>query len=147
MSFSIEHRVGIKSELNYIYECLTTTTGLAGWWTSDTQGNGDDGSILEFRFNDTCLKFIVSKNSPLKAVEWTYQEGGHPEWEGTKISFQLVEDQGQVFVRFAHSGWKKVTDFMAHCSTKWAVFLLSLKDFIEKGKGSPFPNDVQIDHC
>ena len=35
---------------------------------------------------------------------------------------------------------------MAHCSCKWAVFLLSLKDALETGKGRPFPDDIHIDH-
>jgi hypothetical protein len=33
---------------------------------------------------------------------------------------------------------------MYHCSTKWAVFLLSLKQLVETGTGSPEPNDVKI---
>jgi hypothetical protein len=34
--------------------------------------------------------------------------------------------------------------FMHHCTTKWATSLLSLKAFIETGKGRPAPNDVQV---
>jgi hypothetical protein len=30
------------------------------------------------------------------------------------------------------------------CTTKWGVFLVSLKSVVETGKGSPDPNDVQI---
>ncbi len=33
---------------------------------------------------------------------------------------------------------------MHHCSTKWAMFLMSLKAFVETGRGAPFPNDVHI---
>jgi hypothetical protein len=35
---------------------------------------------------------------------------------------------------------------MHHCSTKWAVFLISLKSPVETGKGSPDPHDVKIDN-
>jgi hypothetical protein len=28
---------------------------------------------------------------------------------------------------------------------KWATFMLSLRDYLETGKGRPFPNDIQID--
>jgi hypothetical protein len=34
---------------------------------------------------------------------------------------------------------------MHHCSTKWAIFLMSLKAFVETGKGAPSPDDVKID--
>jgi hypothetical protein len=67
-------------------------------------------------------------------------------WMGTEILFQLLSDGEQTFVRFTHSNWKELTDFLAHCSTKWAVFLLSLKDEAEVGQGKPFPDDIQIDH-
>ena len=40
--------------------------------------------------------------------------------------------------------WKEAGEFMAHCSTKWAIFLMSLKSLVETGKGAPYPNDVQI---
>jgi hypothetical protein len=29
---------------------------------------------------------------------------------------------------------------------KWAVFLLSLRDYIETGKGKPSPHDLKIDN-
>ena len=45
---------------------------------------------------------------------------------------------------FRHAGWKAPVEFMHHCSTKWAVFLLSLKALVETGKGRPFPDDVKV---
>jgi hypothetical protein len=33
---------------------------------------------------------------------------------------------------------------MHYCSTKWAVFLLSLKTLCEKGVGQPYPKDIDI---
>jgi hypothetical protein len=33
---------------------------------------------------------------------------------------------------------------MHHCSTKWATFLLSLKQLLETGKGRPAPDEVKI---
>jgi hypothetical protein len=33
---------------------------------------------------------------------------------------------------------------MYHCSTKWAIFLMSLKSLGEDGKGQPSPTDVRI---
>jgi hypothetical protein len=31
------------------------------------------------------------------------------------------------------------------CSTKWAVFLLSLKSLLETEKGAPAPNEIKLD--
>jgi hypothetical protein len=33
---------------------------------------------------------------------------------------------------------------MHHCSTKWAIYLMSLKSLVETGKGTPNPNDPHI---
>lgn len=34
-------------------------------------------------------------------------------------------------------------DFL-YFSTRWTCYLLSLRDFIETGRGGPYPNDVKI---
>jgi hypothetical protein len=52
--------------------------------------------------------------------------------------------RAQTFVLFSHEGWREPNEFMHHCSTKWATFLLSLKDLVENGKGSPEPRDTKI---
>ena len=144
--FAINHRVGIKASPERIYEVLTTDDGLATWWTNDISGAGGIGSIIEFRFNGGGPDFKVTELVPNKTVRWMHS-GSMPEsWMGTEILFQLQEDEEQTFVRFTHSNWKESSDFMAHCSTKWAVFLISLKDAVETNKGKPFPNDMQIDH-
>src|SRR5919112_3124473 len=48
----ILHRVGVKTATpEKVYDALTTVEGLAGWWTDDTKGRGDDvGGVLQFRF-------------------------------------------------------------------------------------------------
>jgi hypothetical protein len=45
---------------------------------------------------------------------------------------------------FAHRGWREQVPFMHHCSTKWAIFLMSLKSLVETGTGAPDPVDVKI---
>lgn len=142
----INHRVGIKSSAEEIYDALTTNSGLRKWWTADVSGSGEIGSIFEFRFNGGGPDFMVSELIPNKIVRWKHSGTAPDEWAGTEILFRLENGDNQTIVRFIHSGWKESSDFMAHCSTKWAVFMLSLKDALETGKGKPFPDDTQIDH-
>ena len=142
----INHQVGIKASSEKIYELLTTNIGLSKWWTNDTSGAGEIGSTIQFRFNGGGPDFSVTKLVPNKLVGWKHS-GSMPEpWMDTEILFKLTAAEDQTYVRFTHSNWKEPSDFMAHCSTKWAVFLLSLKDAAETGTGKPFPNDMQIDH-
>ena len=62
------------------------------------------------------------------------------------MNFRLTQDGDYTIVLFEHQGWREPVEFMYHCSTKWGVFLLSLKSLIESGKGAPAPRDVKIDN-
>jgi uncharacterized protein YndB with AHSA1/START domain len=145
-TYEIYHEVGIKAAPEAIYQALTDPKKLAQWWTSDTRGESEVGSHLEFWFGELCQKFEVVTLKPNELVRWKGAKGGIDEWVGTEISFALESDEGQCWVRFIHSGWKDNKGILAHCSTKWAVFMLSLKDLLEKGKGHPVPNDWEVNH-
>lgn len=83
---------------------------------------------------------------PNSLVKWKHTGNVPEDWAGTEILFELRKEENEVIVRFRHLNWKEASDFMAHCSTKWAVFMLSLKDSIETVKGKSFPNDIHINH-
>ncbi len=142
----IIHRIGIACSPKEVFKALTTDDGLSRWWTTDTSGAGGVGAIIRFRFNGTGPDFEVIEQQQDTLVRWKHSGEMPGPWVGTKISFQLSKDEKQTYVLFIHSGWKEQTDFMGHCSTKWAIFLISLKEALETGTGKPFPNDIQIDH-
>jgi hypothetical protein len=77
-------------------------------------------------------------------VRWQVLEGPE-EWVGTEIVFDLKQDGEWTMIDFEHRGWKEPVEFMRHCSTKWAVFLLSLKSLLETGKGAAAPHDLKIE--
>jgi uncharacterized protein YndB with AHSA1/START domain len=144
----ILHRVGIKSSIDQVYEALTTCEGLAGWWTVNTQGESKVGGVLQFRFSADGREIggfdmKVLELHPASRVLWEVV-GGPAEWIGTKISFELKQENDYSIVLFKHQGWKEPVEFMHHCSTKWAIFLMSLKSLVETGKGAPSPDDVRI---
>ncbi|MCF2489323.1 SRPBCC domain-containing protein [Dyadobacter sp. CY347] len=143
----ILHRVGIRSQsMQPVYHALTTQAGLAGWWTSNTQGEGDQvGNIIEFRFGAGGFDMKVAALEEPNTVLWELADGP-PEWMGTTISFELRQEDQYVILIFKHANWKEPVEFMHHCSTKWAVFLLSLKSLIEEGEGKPDPRDIKIDN-
>jgi len=144
--FQIIHRIGIKASVEEVYTALTTDSGLSTWWTTDTSGAGDVGSIIEFRFGGDGPDFQVMELQPNSLVRWRHHGEMPKAWMGTEINFQLSTIGDQTYVLFTHSNWRDASEFMGHCSTKWAVFLLSLKDALETGKGRPFPDDVHINH-
>lgn len=141
----ILHRVGIKSSPEETYKALCTREGLAGWWTPDTQGQSEVGGVLRFRFGAGGFDMKVMELQPGKRVVWTVVAGPE-EWVGTKVRWDLKAEGAYTIVLFKHEGWREPVEFMHHCSTKWAVFLLSLKQLLETGHGAPDPDDVKIDN-
>ncbi len=141
---TIYHQVGIKAPLSAVYAAIATPDGISGWWTR-TSGDPEPGGDLDFYFDDISVMVKVTANEPDKYIEWTVG-GKQGEWLDTRICFQLVARDGQVMVNFQHAGWREATEMFAHCNTKWAVFLLSLKDYLETGTGKPYPHDKHINH-
>ena len=141
---TIHHQVGIKASLHEVYQAIATPDGVTGWWTR-TRGNPQPGGLLEFDFDTTSVRAKVTANTPDRNIEWTVG-GEQGEWLDTRIRFELEPLDDQVMVNFQHAGWREATDMLAHCSTKWAVFLLSLKDYLETGTGRPYPHDIPINH-
>lgn len=135
----ILHRVGIRSKPDQVFEAINTIQGLAHWWTIETSGNTGLGKIVDFGFT----KMKVTKSVKNKLLEWKCMEGPK-EWLDTSVTFKLVYKEKQTFVLFSHAGWKSPVEFMYHCSTKWATFLLSLRNWVERGEGHPAPYDVKI---
>jgi uncharacterized protein YndB with AHSA1/START domain len=140
----ILHRVGITAPQDAVYRALTTPEGLAAWWTDDTRGDGDPGGVLKFRFGEAGgFDIKVLDAQPSERVLWEVIDGPE-EWIGTRISFSLRTDGDFTIILFAHEGWREPVEFMHHCSTKWATFLMSLKKLVETGTGEPAPDDVRI---
>lgn len=144
----ILHRVGVKAPLKDVYQALATRDGVAGWWTEKTTGESKVGGELVFRFGaagEHGFRMQVTDLAPGKRVQWQVVDGP-PEWLGTRITFDLKQEGDYAIVLFSHQGWPAPVEFMHHCSTKWAIFLMSLKALVETGSGRPEPHDTKIDN-
>jgi uncharacterized protein YndB with AHSA1/START domain len=144
----ILHRIGVQASLDEVYKALATRDGLAAWWTRSTQGESRVGGVLKFRFSAGGAEIggfdmKVLELQPAKRVLWHVIQGPE-DWIGTKIGFDLKQAGGHAIVLFKHEGWKEAVEFMHHCSTKWAIYLMSLKSLVETGTGAPNPNDTHI---
>jgi uncharacterized protein YndB with AHSA1/START domain len=136
----IRHEVGIKVAPAALYRALTDAKQLALWWIPDTRGVSEPGGALEFWLGEHCQEMQVTALEPDRMVRWRATDRGMPDWAGTEIEFALAPGDDRTVVTFRHAGWREITGTFGHCSMSWAVFLLSLKELAEKGKGLPFPN-------
>lgn len=145
----IMHRIGIRAPVARVYEAVATVEGIAGWWTRNTTATEDVGGRVNVRFLLENGKEIGRMDFEMtrldREVRWRI-EAGPPEWIGTDVTFQLAVDGDMTILLFGHRNWKEPVEFMAHCSMKWAVFLLSLRDLLETGTGKPAPEDVKVDN-
>jgi uncharacterized protein YndB with AHSA1/START domain len=139
----ILHKILIKAPKSEVYRALSTVEGLAGWWTKTTGGESAPGKTLEFRFNQHVVQMRVEALESGNRVVWRCL-AATPEWLDTELSFELSEEAGRTTLLFGHRAWKEPTPFLAHCSMKWATFLLSLRDYVESGAGQPFPLDIAV---
>jgi uncharacterized protein YndB with AHSA1/START domain len=125
-----------------VFAALTTLEGLAGWWTPLV--SGDDGSLGQVTFGfaglDETIVMRVDEAAEPKFVAWTCLEhSGHPEWEGTRIIFELYDDEHETsLLRFRHEGLIPRLDCYLVCESGWDRFLASIAGYVETGQGRPF---------
>ena len=140
---AIRHRVGIQAPASEVLPTLTTLDGLATWWTPDVEGDPGAGGELRFFFggpDPRVVMAVVETGGP--RVVWRCT-GGPDEWVDGIVTFEVEAADEETVLKFTQT-WREPVDFMSHCSTKWAYFLLGLKASLEGGKATPFPGDLKI---
>ncbi len=148
---NIIHRIGIRSSAEQVYKALSTIKGLSHWWTEETEGYEKVGGKITFTFRSETedvkgqMVMEVQELNPQKNIRWRCISGPD-EWIDTEITFDLSQQDDQTIIIFGHRNWREQIEFTAHCSMKWAVFLLSLREYVETGKGKPSPRDLKIDN-
>jgi hypothetical protein len=124
-----------------VFDALTTIEGLRGWWSCTASGSAAKGDIIKYGF---CAMQVIAAE-PSKLVHWRCI-GGPDEWLNTEVIFRLDWKEDQTFVVFKHANWKEPVEFMHHCSTKWATFLLrpaGLAGEVERTPNSARPQDCR----
>jgi uncharacterized protein YndB with AHSA1/START domain len=146
----IIHRIGIQAPAAEVYRGVASVDGVAGWWTRETTGESKVGGVMTVRFrNDDVeigrIDLEVLTLDPDREVRWRVK-AGPPEWIGTDVTFSLAQEGAYTVLLFGHRNWREAVEFTAHCSMKWATFLLSLRQLVETGEGRPAPEDLKIDN-
>lgn len=134
----ILHQLSIRATPAQIYHAITDRKGLSHWWTRNVNAEPLVNSIAEFIFDhgNITYRMKIVKLIPGRSVVW-HCISGHPEWEDTQISFDLEPSREGTLLHFAHRGWKRTTGIYAKCNFDWAKYLVSLRNYLEKGKGFP----------
>jgi uncharacterized protein YndB with AHSA1/START domain len=135
----IRHRVGVHAPIEDVYAAMVTSKGVARWWTEDVEED-DDGKIAVLFGGPRAATWQLDEQTPPTHVVWRFVQGP-AEWLGTTATFDLRRHGDETVLLFTHAGWAEPVEFLHHCSTRWAYFLMSLKRGLEGGEATPWPHD------
>lgn len=142
----IHQLVGVKASPAKVFAAVATAKGVSGWWSKTVKGEVAQGKTFDVVFDTAKIRLKVTVLKKEKKVVWKPVKDDYG-MERTTISFEITKKGNETILKMAHTGFKGKPDFFfSFMSMKWATFMLSLKDYIEKGKGRPFPRDVYIMH-
>lgn len=132
-------------------QAFKATNNVRGWWSECIQGTTDKiNSIFSHRDEYLYVTFKITQMSMNKIV-WDvvkshnnmFMDNLH-EWDNTRIVFEISENAKKTQIKFTHEGLTPKIECHEVCSNAWNRFItISLKNFIETGKGDPISNDYE----
>lgn len=142
----ILHLIKIRAAEDKVYRAVTTPEGIRNWWTHDAVLDPKVGGTGEFGFYDhrMVIKIKVAELNPPARVTWDVVSSTGGAFDGTTVSFDLKSEEGITSLSFAHRGFKAGVNNIASATTRWGFYLLSLKRYLETGKGTPNPEDTEL---
>ena len=134
------------------YAALASITGLRGWWTEECDGVADCGGTIHFRFGNVYKDMRVERAEPGRELSWLCTRAcidvpslsRKDEWVGTRMVFRLSDaGPGRTRLDFTHIGLVPSFECYDMCTKGWQLFLGSLQQYLETGKGMPHPAQAQ----
>jgi uncharacterized protein YndB with AHSA1/START domain len=136
----------MKASPEDIFACLVTPERLTAWWASSAESDPVIDGFIRVGFAGlTTLEFIIRSIDPPRLLSLRCH--GEPEnWKGCELTFDIEPADQQTYVRLTQTKEPASDEEFLFFNTKWPLYLVSLKDLLETGKGRPFPDDIRIDH-
>jgi uncharacterized protein YndB with AHSA1/START domain len=133
----ILHEVTIAAAPETVYKAITEQEGLTSWWAAQAVVQPQVGSVAECGFSGGfAIRMELTNLEPGRKVYWTVKDGV-PDWIGTHVTYDLTPVDSSTRVRFGQRDFASAEGSLASASLNWAWYLISLKDYIETGKGRP----------
>jgi hypothetical protein len=136
--YTIQARFETGSTPAEMMRWLTTTEGIAGWWSDTVTGSaGSEGDLFHVSFPTTDVVFdlVVAELSD-EIVQWDVPESP-PWWKGTSIRFQVEPSDSGSSLLFTHGGFEPDDPIIAVITPAWVGFLDNLIDVARTGRANP----------
>ncbi|WP_281556188.1 SRPBCC domain-containing protein [Thalassomonas sp. RHCl1] len=140
----VKHQVGIDGTIEQVFSTLTTNEGFAGWWASSATISPEIGGKIALTFDNLTTLYFEYQDILENEKVAILCTGGTGAWQDSELLFELVQASDQVYLTLTHTNEASSEDEFLYFSTKWTCYLLSLRDFVETGRGRPYPNDIKI---
>jgi hypothetical protein len=114
------------------------------WWSGEIKGStGNLNDEFTYRYKELHLsKQRIVEMIPDQKVVWLVTESSinyaedKKEWTGTKISFEISEQDNKTQLRFTHLGLDPDIECFDSCSNSWSQLIQQgLRSLITTGKG------------
>jgi uncharacterized protein YndB with AHSA1/START domain len=142
MAAQIALAVCVNAPPDHITEALSTTDGLASFWTTDSHAEPHAGSVARFGFGGPELQLRIDQLDPGRRIAWTCLSDfpmppGH--WAGTTVTWDLTPSGNGAEVQLQHGNWAaNITQAdLAATAYTWAQVLAALKGYAETSTPQP----------
>lgn len=139
----IMHSLKIHALAEKVFQAVSTADGVRNWWTRDAVLDSKPGGTGEFGFfgrRFVAKVKIVELSSPTR-MTWQVTNAA---WPADTIEFDLNPEDRHTRLVFAHRGFAQTDQRYASATTRWGFYLLSLKQHLETGHGTPNPDDSDL---
>ena len=132
------HVIRIKAPKDRVFDALSTTDGLKGWYTPHVDGEVAPGKTMTLRFTGRePFRWKIVELQPGVRAEWECVEGPGAA-RGTSVAFKLSDaSEGRTEIACEHNGLDEGHDAFNSCNTRWGILLGRLRDFAETSNPHP----------
>jgi uncharacterized protein YndB with AHSA1/START domain len=140
---TILHLVNVAATRETVFKALTSTDGLAAWWTTKVSGDAGVGGLIDFTFaGDFNPDMRVAEIEPPSLVSWRCV-GGVEQWADNGFRFELMARNGATTLRFRQDYAAELSDDdYATYNYNWGYYIDSLRLYCETGTGKPYGANV-----
>ena len=121
-----------------VFEAVSTPAGFDAWWTGRARGTARTGEPWELWFPpkyDWRAQVVACEPGVRFELEMTRSD---PDWDGTRVGFELAPRGAATQLRFHHRGWPAPNEHFRVSGYCWAMYLRLLRRHVETGETIPY---------
>ena len=131
-------------------EAFNAINNVRGWWSEEIEGSTSKlNDEFNYHYEDVHRsKMKIIEFIPNKKVVWLVLDNhfsfmkDETEWVGTKVIFEITEEDGKTQLHFTHQGLVPQYECYDICNEGWTNYIRnSLYKLITTGKGEPNPKE------